>query len=53
MIPFIAIGRHGETEGFTLETSFSANEDMKDRFDDYAKYKFKSVKLVSILMINR
>jgi hypothetical protein len=48
LIPFIAIGRHDKTEGFILETSFCADEDMKYRFEDYAKYKFKSVELVSI-----
>jgi hypothetical protein len=51
LISFIAIGRRDKTKGFILETSFCADEDMKNRFEDYARYKFRSVEVVSILMI--
>lgn len=50
LIPFIAIGRHDETAGFIIEASLSADEDSRDVFESYAKYKLKSVESVSILM---
>ena len=50
LIPFVAIGRHDKTEGFIFETSFSVDEDSQDVFEKYAKYKLKSVKLVSTFL---